>query len=193
MTGLSLQHTTGSIAALVVFGVIAWAGVAKLTRPVATQASFRELRLPIPRLMATAVPASEVAVGALCLMRPQLGCAAAAVLLLLFTALLAFHLRRGSHVSCGCFGSADPSPVTWVTLVRNGALVAVAVVGAAFAPRTFAVSFGDFTAVVVGALCMATLGALVFGLITMKRTAGAVFAQSPPARRPAASSGMQPA
>ena len=193
MTGLSLQHTTGSVAALVVCGVIAWAGVAKLTRPVATQASLRELRLPMPRLMATAVPASEVAIGALCLMRPLVGSAAAAIVLLLFTALLAFHLLRGSHVSCGCFGSADPSPVTWVTLVRNAALVALAVVGAAFAPRTFALRFGDFAAVVVGALCTATLGALVSGLVTMKRTAGAVFAQSPPARRPEASSGMQTA
>jgi hypothetical protein len=37
-------------------------------------------------------------------------------------------LRRGVTVACRCFGWSD-APVTWAHLVRNGALVAVAVVG----------------------------------------------------------------
>lgn len=57
------------------------------------------------------------------------GFAAAAVVLVLFTAVLADALRRRRAVSCNCFGAAT-TRVSGYDIVRNAGLIAVAVAGA---------------------------------------------------------------
>jgi hypothetical protein len=97
----------------------------------------------------------------------------------LFTVLLAVHVRRGSTVSCGCFGSTDPAPVTWITLVRNAALIVIAGVAASLAPARLRLETSDTFGVLVSALCITAVGALLLGLVSMKQAAGAVFSQAP--------------
>ncbi len=190
MTDASLQQAIGAAAAIAVGGVMAWASIAKLRMPAATATSFRSLGIPFASLLSRLVPAVELGVFALCFTVPKVGAAAAAVLLMLFTLLLTVHVRRGSTVSCGCFGSADPAPVTWMTLVRNAALIVIAVVAASMAPpRLTRLETSDAFAVSVSALCISAAGALLLGLVSMRQAAGAVFSQapqnSPPALTPA--------
>ncbi len=180
MTGASLQDAIGAAAALAVGGVMAWAGVAKLRTPAATTASFRSLGIPFAAAWSRVVPAVELGVFVLCVVLPRVGASAAAVLLTLFTVLLGVHVGRGSMVSCGCFGSADPAPVTWITLVRNGALIVIAVSAASMTPAGLATfRTADALAALVSALCITAGGALLLGLLSMKQSVGAVFSQAP--------------
>lgn len=113
-------------AALLVAGVLAWAGVSKLSRPLGTAASFAGLGLPAPGLLARVVPLVEVAAAAALVVVPRLGAAAALALLLAFTVVLAAAVARGAEVGCACFGSARARPVSIVELARNGGLMALA-------------------------------------------------------------------
>src|SRR5687767_14914168 len=54
----------------------------------------------------------------------------AVLLLAAFTAVVARRLRAGDPAPCGCFGELSKQPVSYRTLVRNVALVLLAVVGA---------------------------------------------------------------
>jgi hypothetical protein len=144
---------------LVLAGVLAWAGVAKLRRPSATAASFAGLGLPLPGVLARAVPVVELATAAALVGTPALGGGAALLLLAAFTGLLALRLRGGGTVDCGCFGSARRDPLTSAALLRNGLLAAAAaaviVVGppAGVPPLEAAIVAG--TAAAIGALGVA--------------------------------------
>ncbi|MCU1640132.1 MAG: hypothetical protein JWN03_407 [Nocardia sp.] len=74
-----------------------------------------------------AVPVAEALVAAgLLLPVTGLSAAAAGILLLtVFTVAVAVQLLRGNHPSCACFGAADVAPIGPLTLVRNGALLAL--------------------------------------------------------------------
>lgn len=50
---------------------------------------------------------------------------ASLVLLVAFTALLVSLLARGRRPACACFGSARTRPISWLTVVRNVAFIAV--------------------------------------------------------------------
>lgn len=50
-------------------------------------------------------------------------------LLVVFTLALAFTFLRGQPVPCGCFGGDSESPSTWVALLRNIGLLALAALG----------------------------------------------------------------
>jgi uncharacterized membrane protein YphA (DoxX/SURF4 family) len=105
-------------------------------------------------IAARAVPAAE-AFAALLMFTPwrTAGAALAASLLLLYGALMASHVARGRTPDCGCGG--EPLPVSWVLVLRNAALAAVAALAAApMAAR--AMGSSDFF-VVVAALLLATL------------------------------------
>jgi peroxiredoxin len=64
-----------------------------------------------------------------------LGSIAALGLLLIFAAGIAGNLARGKSPDCHCFGQLHSEPVSWVTLVRNVALIAVAAVVVALGRR----------------------------------------------------------
>ena len=87
------------------------------------------------RAAAFAVVTAELAiVGAMAVGGSLLvpGFAAAAVVLVLFTAVLASALRRRTAVSCNCFGAAT-ARVSGYDIIRNTGLIAVAVAGASSA------------------------------------------------------------
>jgi uncharacterized membrane protein YphA (DoxX/SURF4 family) len=123
-------HTVGVVAALVIAAVLLVSGVAKL----AGQATWRtqSTGLGVPWPVARVVPYVEVVLGALLLVQWQRALVAwcAVTLLTAFTALIAVRLAQGSRPPCACFGSFSTRPIGPSTLVRNGALIAVAVAAA---------------------------------------------------------------
>lgn len=117
-------------AAIVVGAAFVLAGAAKIAMGARWPAQAREFGVP-PQL-AQFVPWWEVVVGALLaaqVARPITAWIAAATLVV-FSASVGLQLARGQHPPCACFGSWSPAPVGPRTLVRNAALIAVAVVAA---------------------------------------------------------------
>lgn len=153
-------------AALALAAVFAWAGVAKLSRPPATAAAFRQLRLPAPRAFAASVPAGELALAAVLVARPRLGGLLALVTLTAFTAVLATRSGGG----CGCFGAARRPAGRTVDLVRNGGL---AVLAAACLPAT-AWTVPDLPAAVVTGTTVAA-GAVLLALVDLRARAGRLW------------------
>ncbi|MBF6049847.1 methylamine utilization protein MauE [Streptomyces sp. NRRL B-1677] len=88
------------------------------------------------------------------------GLAIAAVLLAVFTAGIALSVRRGVRAPCRCFG-ASPTPLGPRHIVRNLALTAAAVTGAAAAGAGGTATPGGVAVAVLAGLL---LGALVAAL-----------------------------
>ena len=121
------------IAPLVCSAVLLLSGLAKLGDVDGTQASFAAMRVPQP-LTATpvvrAVPAAEIALGALLLVcwgwaLAVVG-AAVTALFAVYWVLVLRVVRSGEDVDCGCFGSVGDAKVTGSTLARNSLLVLLA-------------------------------------------------------------------
>jgi uncharacterized membrane protein YphA (DoxX/SURF4 family) len=86
--------------------------------------------LGAPSWAVTPLPWVEIGLGAVLvsgLVRP-LAAALAAVLLVLFSLLLAVNLARGRRPPCGCFGSRSREPISAWSLVRNLGLLALAAI-----------------------------------------------------------------
>jgi hypothetical protein len=113
----------GTVAGVIVGVVLVVAGVAKLTsRGWPAQAGA----IGAPRWAIRVVPMLEIVIGATLVARlPYAGWAAFA-LLLAFTVFLVAALARGVEAPCACFGSMRARPVTWWSVVRNVALMALA-------------------------------------------------------------------
>lgn len=118
------------MAALIVGAVFVVAGVSKLSAP--SQWRSQAAGLSVPGGVAGVVPYVELSVGALLLVQVQRSATAwcAVVMLLAFTGVLARQLMQGKRPPCACFGALSVRPIGVSTLVRNGALIAVAVVAA---------------------------------------------------------------
>jgi uncharacterized membrane protein YphA (DoxX/SURF4 family) len=119
-----------TIAAVLLAIVFVVAAAAKFRDPAATRRSMAEFDLPNPRLLAVAVPVTELATAALLLVDPRTGGPCAVALLVAFTTLIAGRLLAGHHESCGCFGTWAVRPLSWRDLARNAALVALGVAAA---------------------------------------------------------------
>jgi uncharacterized membrane protein YphA (DoxX/SURF4 family) len=166
----------GTVAAVTLAAVLAWAGAAKAARPRGTAASFAGLGVPAPSVWARVMPVVEVAAGAVLVWRPRIGAVVALALLTAFTVVLFRAVRAGAVVGCACFGAATARPVSGVELVRNAGLALLAV--AALVPvRPVAPALPDVvlvtTVVALGAVGLAALelrGAL--GRIWDNRLAG---------------------
>ena len=103
---------------------------------------FRVVRRVRPRL-GTVLGAGEMTLGVwlACGLVPVASTGLALVVLVGFFALVAAALARGERFSCACLG-AGGAQLSWVSLLRNGALVAVATLalwGAAASPGAMAV------------------------------------------------------
>ncbi|HET9257870.1 MAG TPA: MauE/DoxX family redox-associated membrane protein [Pseudonocardiaceae bacterium] len=113
----------------VVFGLSAWG---KLTDRSGARTAVAEFGIPARYVgvVAWALPSLEVALAVGLLPGATAPWAGLAVLLLLgvFTAAVARLLRLGRRPACSCFGSASEDPIGGATIVRNAALMAVAVV-----------------------------------------------------------------
>jgi uncharacterized membrane protein YphA (DoxX/SURF4 family) len=86
--------------------------------------------LGVPFAVASAVPAAELALGALLVVGLWRSAAAwlAGALLLGFTVFLVAVLRTGQRPPCACFGSLSRRPIGWWSVVRNLVLLGLAVV-----------------------------------------------------------------
>jgi uncharacterized membrane protein YphA (DoxX/SURF4 family) len=118
-----MQGVAGACA-VVLAALLTVAAVAKLRDRPGTARSFSELGLRPARLLAGAVPASELVAAAALIARPAAGGALAALLLAGFTAVLA--IGRHKAAPCACFGSSGSRPVTTADIVRNGILLTAA-------------------------------------------------------------------
>jgi uncharacterized membrane protein YphA (DoxX/SURF4 family) len=144
------------VAALVLAGVLATAGVAKLRDRAGTVTSFEALGLPTG--LATAVPVIELLLALGLLVLPGWSAVAAIAVLAAFTTYLARAVRDGVAAPCNCFGRAGSAPVSVVDLVRNLMLAVVATVALTGSgpqrPSLGAVGVGA-AAVVLGRLALA--------------------------------------
>ena len=104
-------------------------GAVKVADPSAFAIEIHNYQLfPVlaPMLAAT-LPAVELAIGAALLAGPRpwvrAGALASAALLAVFTVAVGSAVVRGINITCGCFG-AGSGPVTWMTVIRDVALLA---------------------------------------------------------------------
>jgi len=146
-------------AAAVALGVtFSWAAVAKTRHRSATLVAFRELGLPAPRGLTTAVPAAEVGATAMLLARPAVGGTMSLALLGVFTVVMVRGLAAGVRTGCGCFGQASASrPLAAADVARNGLLGALAVIATGASRPVFPSSWD---VVVIAGAVLAGAGAL---------------------------------
>jgi hypothetical protein len=90
-------------------------------------------RLGVPRVVAVAVPILELVLGALLVvdLGRRVAAIVAAGVLVAFSIVLARVLLRHDKVPCACFGALSRREVGPGALVRNGVLIALAIVAAA--------------------------------------------------------------
>lgn len=124
--------TWGAMAAVVLGLVFLWSGVAKIASREAWQVAgtpFSTGNETVDRVVRMALPWLEVVVGTLLILRlvPIPVAIVAALMLVAFTAALMRVLATGQRPPCMCFGAVRAKPVSWASVVRNAALIALAV------------------------------------------------------------------
>jgi uncharacterized membrane protein YphA (DoxX/SURF4 family) len=124
----------------------------------------RRLVAPVARWL----PRLELAVGLALLLGVATGPVAllVAAMLLLFAAGVAWNLVRGRRIDCGCAGIAVPRTISWPLVVRDFALVGVALTLALAPPDTLALvawwpSHAGGTASSADAVALLLMSALV--------------------------------
>jgi len=158
------------LCALALAGVLAVAGLSKLSAPARTAATFAALGLPGPERSARLVPAVELSLAVALVVVPPVGAAGALAALAGFSVVLARSVRAGVQVGCGCFGSAGDEPVSFVELVRNGLL---AVLALAALTTTGPATPGLADVILVSTAAVVAL--MVLELVRLKRDLGTVF------------------
>lgn len=157
--------------AVVLAGIFAWAGAAKLADRRGTTATFAAFGLPAAGLLGTAVPVTELLLAVGLLTVPALAAYAALALLAAFTTFVVRAVRAGVDVGCGCFGTASAEPVSTVEVLRNVLLTGAAVV-ASFAAGPLV---PDLPSVILVAAVTA-LAAVALALGRRRRTGSALAA-----------------
>jgi len=107
-------------------------------------------------VLVVAVPVVEVGLGSLqwvASLQPEVGIAIVSMFVA-FTMLLLRSVLKGEEADCGCFGSAAPEKVSWFSIVRNLALIALALSGAL-------ADGGDATAATAAGLTGVGVGLLI--------------------------------
>ena len=117
-----------TVCAIFLAGMFALAAASKLRDRDGTRDGFVNLGLPMPDVLAWAVPVLELGVGVLLILTPGWGGVAAFALLLAFTVVLVTTITSGRLVPCRCFGGTSDEPVSWAQVVRNVWLLALAAV-----------------------------------------------------------------
>jgi hypothetical protein len=162
----------GRAAALVLAAVFAVAGAAKALRPGPTAQTFTALRLPAPELLSAAVPAAELVLALLLVLRSPFGGLVALALLALFSAVLARQLRQGATLACGCFGSAGREPISVAHLVRNMLLAVLALAALAAPDQPVMPSLPA----VIAATTAAVTGLVAVALVRVRLVTGRLLA-----------------
>ncbi len=115
---------------LIVGGIFVYAAWTKLSEPWQLFAmnidSYRVLPLTMVEFVARTLPWFEAAIGLLVMAGIWLRISSTAVslLLLVFFSLMVRAYLSGMEINCGCFGTGEP--ISWKTLLRDGALLAAA-------------------------------------------------------------------
>jgi hypothetical protein len=152
-------RTAGLFAAVCL--VLAFAGVSKVRRPLATQPAAAALGLPRSRAAVRALGAIEVATSVVALL---VGGPAAAAVAVVYGALAIAAWRllvRAPGTACGCLGASD-APVTALHIVVNVVAMVVAVLatsqGSPFAAAGDSIwARGTFIVLVVCCASLVTL------------------------------------
>jgi uncharacterized membrane protein YphA (DoxX/SURF4 family) len=115
------------VASLFLGAVFLLSGIMKVASPDLWRNQSADLG--VPRVPAQFVPFVELAIGALLAAQiaRQAVAIVAGVMLLAFTALLVLRISQGRRPPCACFGTWSTKPIGWTDVVRNVALLAVAV------------------------------------------------------------------
>lgn len=118
------------VAAVVVGAVFVVAGAAKLVNRESWTAQAAGLRVPRP--VSVVVPWVEVVLGALLITQIARGYVAslAALMLVAFTTLILARITQGERPPCACFGGWGATPLGAWHVVRNAALIVMAMTAA---------------------------------------------------------------
>jgi uncharacterized membrane protein YphA (DoxX/SURF4 family) len=121
----------GDLARVVVGAAFVIAAVAKLVQGRRWVAQATSAGVPGP--VAAAVPWVELTVGATTVAGVAEPWPAVAALVLLgsFTVWIVWRLASGDDAPCACFGAVSASPLSRWDVIRNGVLLALAVVAVA--------------------------------------------------------------
>jgi peroxiredoxin len=131
MTGTALL-----LARAVLAVVLGTAGIAKLADRRGSREAMLGFGVPerLTGVLGLSLPVTELIVATALIpgstARPA--AAAAGALLLLFLAVVAYQLARGRHPDCHCFGQLHSRPIGRATMVRNVALLLLAIVVTAY-------------------------------------------------------------
>lgn len=161
------MNTALLIARLLLVGLFAVAGMAKLADRAGSRQAIVDFGLPV-RLatpLGILLPLCELAVAAALIPTATAwwGAVGALALLLLFIVGISINLARGHKPDCHCFGQLHSSPAGWKTLARNGTLAAVA----GFVVWEGRDGAGPSAVAWLGTLSAVQLVALVMGLVVV--------------------------
>ncbi|MGB7068442.1 MAG: MauE/DoxX family redox-associated membrane protein [Pyrinomonadaceae bacterium] len=157
---------------LILFGVFAVAGVAKLFDLKGSEKAVKDFGIPddLVKPIATVLPIVEIAIAVMLLPLPisWFGSIAALFLLLLFIGGMVYQMAQGKAPDCHCFGQIHSEPVSKKSIVRNAVFALFALVLALSGPSSQGLSLvNDSTSafeVIFGVGMMALLGAAVYYL-----------------------------
>jgi hypothetical protein len=156
------------IAAALIATLLAHAALGKVADLALFEQHLAAYRAPqgALRALSLAIPALELAAAAL-LLSPwrAAGGALAALLLLAYGSVMAWHRWRGYELDCGCGG--DPLPVSWSLVARN-VLLALVALAAASAMTERTMGLADF-AVVAASVVLAALLYAAFNQVLRHR------------------------
>jgi Methylamine utilisation protein MauE len=124
--------TVALVARLTLAAAFGLSAGAKLARPAAFLVSLGEFGVPAPGLWARLLPLLEggLAVALVALPHQSWPAFAAIGMLAVFTGTVVANLAGGRDTPCPCFAAAGDRPLSTATVVRNGLLLALAVVAA---------------------------------------------------------------
>ena len=116
----------GYCAALTLATLFVIAAVGKLRHPHDTVDSFAALGVPAPGPVGRLLPIAELTTALGLSTVPWLGGLMALGMLAFFTTFLVQRLRAGVLAPCNCFVELGRGPLSWLAVVRNGLLMALA-------------------------------------------------------------------
>ena len=128
---MDLGATVALVARLTLAAAFACSAGAKLFQVGAFAASLAAFRVPAPGVVARVVPPAEAALAVALVALPGQAwpAYAAIVLLVVLTGVVVANLAAGQTAPCPCFAPGGNRPVSASTVLRNGVLLGLAVLG----------------------------------------------------------------
>lgn len=152
-----MEAVVSLTARLTLAAAFAYSAGTKVTRPTAFTAGLAAFGVPAPRVVAHVVPPVEAGLAVALVALPGQAWPAflAVAFLALLTGAVVANLVAGRAVPCPCFDPHGGRPVSTATLARNGALLALAILGTGPTGGAAAVPTAILSAVAVTATLLA--------------------------------------